>query len=444
MKFINIEYNKEYVELIQAFIPDYKEKNLILGKAGPDLVLIDDEKKESTPVDYKVFTTQKSTIKHHLYKVLRKYSKKDLPWGMLVGVNPLKLFESLQNSYGIEKSKSLLKEKYHLSQEKIDLGFEVLKNQEPIKEKYKNHYSIYIDIPFCLSKCSYCSYPTYIGQDEQVIDSYLNALKKEIIGVSAHLDYNIASIYIGGGTPSAIGKDRLEDLLGFLLSFVNTPDEFTVELGRPDSFDEDLVTNLKNYGVNRICINPQSLNDQTLSNIGRRHKAKDIAEAYKQARSAGDYTINMDLIMGLDDINSFDQSLESVVRLQPDEITIHGLAYKKGADLKNQYVAQDSNYEEIRDQIIQNTTYRPYYLYRQKNIYNNSENIGYTRGQGSIYNVCMMSDVHSVIAMGLGGSSKIFNDKNLTRHMNNRDLNAYIDKVDQDIEAKIELLKKGY
>lgn len=436
MKFVNINYNKEYVELIQAFIRDYKDLDLILGKAKGDLILIHPQGKEKIKIEDGIFENEKSNIKHHLYLLLKDFTQKDLSWGMLVGVNPLKLFLSLEEKYSLEEAKEILADKYQLDMDKIDLGFEIIEEQRYYRQTYQDYYSIYIDIPFCHSRCLYCSYPTLVGADESSKDMYIKTLKKEIIEISRHLKGKLACIYIGGGTPAAIGKNRLLDLVNFIDTFLDQPIEYSLELGRPDSFDTDLLRQVKNYGIGRICINPQSFNDKTLEKIGRKHTSSDVIRKFKACQDLGFESINMDLIMGLDDLSSFKAGLEEIGKFQPEELTIHGLARKKGANLKEETLDQ-KGFEEARDSFIKNSAYRPYYLYRQKNIYNNSENIGYTKTRPCLYNIAMMGEVHSVIGFGLASTSKFIKDGKKESYMNQRSLSGYIENIDEDIEKKL-------
>lgn len=444
IEYLNFKYNKEYKELIEAFIPNLKDKGLILVLELEEYLL------KITIGDYKDSVNinknlkEKTSIKQGIYKLLSKYKKRDLKWGILVGVNPLKLFKSLEEKWGTLKAREVLKDIYYIEKEKIELGFEILNLQKPIKDKLKKKSSIYINIPFCPSKCKYCSYPTYLT-DESLMDEYIDLLILEIKSFFKNFNSEITSIYIGGGTPSSVGVERLEKLLHEIKPIIEKSEEFTIELGRPDTISEQLLNMIKKYRVDRISINPQSMKDKTLRSIGRNHTKDDIIDKILLARKLGFKNINMDLIIGLpgEEKEDFISTLEYIKKLKPESLSVHSLALKKGSKLtEEKYRGKaEEDFQRIRDDFVEKNFYIPYYLYRQKHMYLNIENIGYSKnGFESLYNIAMMEDIQNIYGFGLGSSTKIVND-NIKRQMNPRTLKDYKDNIEKTVLDKLDLYR---
>ncbi|MDO5028269.1 MAG: coproporphyrinogen dehydrogenase HemZ [Bacillota bacterium] len=444
LELINISYNKEYLELAQAFIPDLgrseekltleRKNNIVHGKLGTF--------KDQLSIE-PFFGQEKTDLKRLIYKFLSKYTEKDLAWGILVGVNPLKLVRRLIREHGLNKAKIILSQGYFLSEEKINLALDVIKNQEPLVEKLRAKAHVYVDIPFCPSKCHYCSYPTYL-MDQDKMAAYTQGVIEELEIFFQNTNKKISTIYIGGGTPSALGRENLEKIIKKLETYIRDPEEFTVEIGRPDTINRDLLLMLKDHQVSRISINPQSMNDQTLKNIGRNHQAVDIERTYKLARDLGFDNINMDLIMGLpgEGPEDFKESLDRLRILDPASISIHSLTLKKGSELQEGAYkeAGDLAFAQVRKDFMENSAYLPYYLYRQKYIYLNLENIGFCkRGREGLYNIAMMEDLGPVLAFGLGASSKIIKDHGLKRLMNPRRLKDYLAQTQASGLKKIKI-----
>lgn len=440
IEFIDIDYNKEYIELIQAF--GFSKDSLGFVRLDDDQLTINLNGFESSIRLTPVFDNFKSNIKHHLYLALKDITGTELPWGMLVGVSPLKLFVSLKDRFG-ENAISILRDKYLVSESKIKLGYQVLENQKHISTGYKNRYSLYINVPFCPSRCSYCSYPTY-KIDDQLEEDYVQALLQEITEVSLVLKDNPASIYIGGGTPSALQISNLQKIVRSLKDRFGCSDEFTVEIGRPDTINKELLLMLDQEGIDRISINPQTTKSTTLDLIGRDHTVEEFLKVYSMAKSMESFEINIDLIAGLpgETLEDFRSSLEKIIDLNPDNISVHNLSIKKGAELERK--DQSLDFTVIRDKIMSGSDYTPYYLYRQKNMVDSSENIGYTKkGSECLYNIIMMHDVHSVIGLGAASSTKLL-QKGIKRHMNYRSVHQYISQIDRQIDDKLKILRSVF
>ncbi len=442
IEFKNLEYQKEYKELAQFFLDDgdytfikNEDRLEFYSQNYHDEILISEN-----------FNNEKSNLKESIYKLLENYTKMKLPWGILVGVNPIKKFRKILNKNN-DKSFDILSNKYLIDKSKIDLGLEVKKTQDPIFENIKDKTSIYIDIPFCATRCSYCAYPTY-RLDDNLITDYIKALEKEV-QESLNRGLEISSIYIGGGTPSSIGWRNLEKVIKLVESYNSEKTEFTVEIGRPDTIDKNILDVLKYYFVDRISINPQTMNDKTLKSISRAHTSEDIKRAFFMAREMEFNNINMDLIMELpgEISEDFKHSLFEISKLDPESLTIHALSLKKSSEIRLNGVDKKfgDNFSKIRDEFINLTDYVPYYLYRQKNINPFLENIGYSKpGYESIYNIAMMEDINNIIGFGISSTTKILQKNGLKKHMNHRNIKDYIENIDKDIKDKLILMEELY
>lgn len=440
INFNNISYNKEYKELIQAFIPNIEDEGLLMDLKIKDKNIIIKINKKTYEYLLKDQLKEKTSIKQGIYKALSNYTKKSLQWGILVGVNPLKLIRKLLEKYERDETRRILEDLYFIKKEKIDLSFQVIDNQKEAIKKLRGR-SIYINIPFCPSKCSYCSYPTLVINEDKM-DTYVEALTKEIgLFFKSYLK-DFTSIYVGGGTPSALGPNRLERVLKTIRTYVNDYLELTVEVGRPDTISKDLLRVLKENGVSRISINPQTMKDQTLKSLNRNHSSKDVKEAFKLSKDHGFSNINMDLIIGLpgEEPSDFKDTLYEIKDLGPTSISVHSLALKKGSNLtKDGYKAKrQEEFEEIRNSFVIENEYKPYYLYRQKHMFLNIENISYSReGSMCLYNIAMMEDLENIVAFGLGASSKFIKDGKIKRIMNPRLLDEYVNTVSEQVEKKL-------
>ena len=397
----------------------------------------------------------RNLLKRVLYNIFSDITSKKLPWGTLTGIRPVKIPLALvEQGMGDEEILNHFKSEYLVNDVKARLSLSVARNEHRLLSDidYKNGYSLYIGIPFCPTTCLYCSFTSYpISMWKNGVDSYLDALMKELSYLSGLLKYKKPdSIYIGGGTPTTLLPHQLERLFDFIYGNfdVSHAREFTVEAGRPDSIDEDKLKVIKKYGIDRISVNPQTMNQKTLDFIGRRHTVEDVRKAFKLARECGFGNINMDLIVGLpqetkDDVK---YTLEEVSKLDPDSLTVHSLAIKRAAALnmfKERYAdCHIENTDEIMDMTYDFSLshgYEPYYLYRQKNMAGSLENVGYAKkDKAGIYNILIMEEKQSIFAAGANSQSKIvFHDENRVERIENvKDVTNYIERVDEMIERK--------
>ena len=396
-----------------------------------------------------------------LYTKLSAQLNKTLPWGYLTGVRPSKIAYTLLEK-GADREQ-ILKEftkKHLVSEKKAQLALQVAQTEKSILEKmdYKNGYSLYIGIPFCPTTCLYCSFTSYsLAAYQSKVQPYLEALLKEMKYVSeAMRGRRLDTVYFGGGTPTTLSAGQLDMLLTelerqFDLSACR---ELTVEAGRPDSITYEKLCVLKAHHVDRISINPQTMNQQTLDLIGRRHTVEQIEEAFALAGKAGLDNINMDMILGLPGENKemVQHTLEKIKALAPESLTVHSLAIKRAAALniwREKYLdLQMDNSDEIVSMAADyahQMGHQPYYMYRQKNMAGNFENVGYSKpGLECIYNILIMEEKQTIIAMGAGASTKIvFQNETeggqagrIERIENVKDVTNYIQRIDEMIERK--------
>lgn len=402
----------------------------------------------------------KNAMKRFLYQKLSAITGHTLPWGILTGIRPTKLvYEQLEKGETEERIYHWMRSEYLCSDEKIAVSIDIAGRElELLKEiDYRQGYSIYIGIPFCPSTCLYCSFTSYsAAKYADYIGKYLTALKKEIRSFSGCFPgKKLTSVYLGGGTPTTLSAEQLDDLLGLVknqFDFSNVK-EFCVEAGRPDSITRDKLEVLMKWGVDRISINPQSMQQRTLDLIGRNHTIEQVKEAFSLAREVGHKNINMDIILGLPGENPDDvaDTLEQIQCLNPESLTVHTLAVKRAARLnlmKEQYSDQKaSQVGTMLEQTIQfakNNEYLPYYLYRQKNMADNLENIGYSRfGKEGLYNILIMEEKQTILALGAGGMSKfVFHKENRLERVDNvKSVTDYIDRIDEMIARKKNFLE---
>ncbi len=398
----------------------------------------------------------KRKMKRALYELMAKYYEPMSKWGILVGIRPVKIVHELMDQ-GLSASeiRIQLSEMYLISEEKIDLLLEIAQKERPYLFPIESDkISIYICIPFCPTRCLYCSFPSNsLEKKAKLVPVYLEKLLEEIrftFNLIHEKGQVIDCIYIGGGTPTSLDAVQMEVLLQTIceatdLSLVK---EFTVEAGRPDTIDETKLKVLKEYGVDRICINPQTMNDKTLKLIGRDHKVSDIQEVMKMAKNMGFRSINMDLIMGLpeEDMASASVTIEETLKLDPENITIHTLAIKRASRLhesiENFELSHDDTVESmmnVSEVSLRANGYAPYYMYRQKNMIGHLENVGYAKiGYESLYNMRIMEERHTIIALGAGAVSKICfpNENRFERVANFKGVEDYITRFDEVLVKK--------
>lgn len=401
----------------------------------------------------------RNKLKRMLYHGLSTITHKELPWGTLTGVRPTKIaFERLENHVTKTEIMAYMKMEYLCSDEKIKTSLQVAERELQLLQKmdYKNGYSVYIGIPFCPSTCLYCSFTSYsLDRFGDVVEQYLQALYQEIsYAATCYQDRKLTTIYLGGGTPTTLTEGQLDQLLTHIdksFDFTHVM-EYTVEAGRPDSITADKLKVLKNHGVSRISINPQTMRQRTLDIIGRRHSVEQVTQAFHLARELGHDNINMDIIIGLPGENKEDvaYTLQEIDKLKPDSLTVHTLALKRAARLnieKTQY--QDMTPKDTIDMLdltidyAKKSGYLPYYLYRQKNMADNLENIGYAQyGKEGLYNILIMEEKQTILALGAGALSKfVFHDENRIERVENvKSLKDYIERIDEMIKRKRDFL----
>ncbi len=399
----------------------------------------------------------KNALKHLLYGILSVYTGKKLPWGNLTGIRPTKIPYSMLEK-GKEKDEIIayMKEMYSCSDKKALLAYDIAKREREILSKihYEQGYSLYIGIPFCPTTCLYCSFTSYsIASCRNKVDAYLSALEKEIDYVAeAFKDKTMDSLYIGGGTPTTLEAEQLERLLSYVAAKLDlsTVLEYTVEAGRADSITRAKLEVLKKHGVTRISVNPQTMKEETLKLIGRRHTVEQVKEAFALAREIGFDNINMDLILGLPNETKEDveETLRQVKELDPDSLTVHSLAIKRASKMSQWIQEQGIQCLNNTDETMESSAKAaeemgmyPYYLYRQKNMSGNFENVGYSRdGKYGIYNILIMEEMQSIVALGAGTVSKnVMGEGRIERCDNVKDVDLYIAQIDEMIARKRKL-----
>jgi len=460
----DMTFEQDIRELLMAFYPEEKYiytdedvfLSLLLSKDNTDYhikIKSEDNILEfSSPLRDTKFDT-KNDLKRNIYINLLNLGNKKLPWGTLTGIRPTKIvMEMLENDMSLEDIKKHLKEVYLVSDKRIKLCTDTAKNEFNILKKidYKNGYSLYIGIPFCPTRCLYCSFTSYsIAQWKKDTDTYVEALCKELLAVSKMYEgKKLQTIYMGGGTPTSLEGYQLSKILNVVKTNFDLSNllELTVEAGRPDSITREKLEALKDVGVDRISINPQTMQQKTLDLIGRYHTIEDIFESYKLARDVGFENINMDFIIGLngETLEDVIDSFTKVRTFAPESITIHSLALKRAARLNTENKREIMDNDLILSMINTATDtcadlgLEPYYLYRQKNMAGNLENIGFSKpGKECLYNILIMEEKQTIIACGAGTSSKIvFGDGRIERIENVKDPKLYIERLDEMIMRK--------
>lgn len=400
---------------------------------------------------------KKTITKLSLYNILTKYYNNEADYGILTGVRPVKIItESRINGISDKQIERILKETYKVNNKRINLMFKVADVEKKYIEENKKDksYSLYIGIPFCPTKCSYCSFTSFTKYDEEILDSYVNILIDEIsqtIEIALKNSLKLNTIYFGGGTPTVLNIKHFNKLFNTIKKYYNLNEirEITVEAGRPDTINREKIKCIKENNVNRISINPQTMNKKTLSLIGRNHTPEEIIDKFKIAREEQIGIINMDVIVGLPEEKEkeIDYTMKSIMELKPENLTVHTLAYKKGSDLYKKYNMDKDNEKvkkmhEIIKEHCMNLGYHPYYMYRQKNIKGNLENIGYSlKNKECIYNIMIIEEKETILACGAGATSKILNkDNKIIRVPGFKNLRDYKNRNIETIEKKIKML----
>lgn len=411
----------------------------------------------------------KRALSHVMLDVLEQYSGMTQQWGILTGVRPTKLYHKMRKE-GLSDQAIFdkLKADYRLSDAKINLLKEIVAIQLkviPDLDELGREISIYIGVPFCPTMCAYCTFPAYAIQSNRKagrVDKFIDGLHIELREMGKWLtekNMRITSIYWGGGTPTSIEADEMDALYQTMFDAFPNPEtirEITVEAGRPDTITPEKIEVLKKWGIDRISVNPQSYTQETLKAIGRHHTVEETVEKFWLSREMGMNNINMDLIIGLpnEGIEEFRHSLEESAKMQPESLTVHTLSFKRASEMtrnKDKYKVADRDTVGEMMQMASDWTeangYVPYYLYRQKNILGNLENVGYCKpGEESIYNIVIMEEVQTILGIGCGASSKFVHPETgkITQFHNPKDPAAYILTFEESIEKKIAILNELY
>ena len=400
-------------------------------------------------------TETKNRLKRMIYRFLAEKTGHELPWGDLTGIRPTKIpMHLLEEGWKNVDIARYMKEAYFTSPEKTALAIATANRERAILQQfdYEKGYSLYVGIPFCPTICLYCSFGSHpLKQWEHMVEPYLEALFRELAFIAERMrERPLHTVYIGGGTPTTLTAEQLERLLSFLEEQFSFDElrEFTVEAGRPDTITEEKLAVLRRHPVSRISINPQTMNPATLDLIGRKHTVKETVEKFHLARSLGFDNINMDLIVGLpgEGREEVARTLEAVKELSPDSLTVHSLALKRATRLhlfKEQYepISFENSAEIMRmtGQCAAEMGMSPYYLYRQKNIAGNFENVGYARvDKEGIYNILIMEEKQTIMAAGSGASTKFVfcGGSRIERVENVKDLKNYVERIDEMLERK--------
>lgn len=486
---VDLKFHKscyELKELIKEFIPaedfeiinDYvktsqnqsskpsKEKksafptphgDIRVGGADGDMQDISaaDQETEIIKIELPDGDMDRNAAKRFIYDTFAELTGYRPEWGTLTGVRPTKMANELMYMQGLSSDdvRSIFSDEYYVSKEKTDLVMDTCENQRFITgEPAGNSAGVYIGIPFCPTRCLYCSFASYQAKPE-AMERYLEALLKEVEVTGtrmSELGITAESIYLGGGTPTSLSADAMDRLLSHVRKYIDMTGikEFCVEAGRPDTITAEKLQVIKANGADRISINPQTMNDSTLELIGRSHRVEDIYRAFEMAKASGIPHINTDLIAGLpgEDYDMFMDSLKKVIELEPSNITVHTLAVKRASKLRE--LDANYNYDKSADvgrmvsdarTLLAENGYFPYYMYRQKHMRGNFENVSYAKkGTESPYNIRIMDEHQTIIAMGAGGISKAYyeGENRLERVPNVSNFEIYIDRIDEMIQRK--------
>lgn len=465
------KYEYEIHSLTKAFYPEEDVKVLSPESAVRDKAILEmvprleiffedgEVKIRGEAGEREASSESKDAFGAALYQYFSDLTGKKLPWGNLTGIRPTKIaMTMLEEGKGEAEILDFLREKHFVSEEKALLGLDIAKREKELLSQidYQNGYSLYIGIPFCPTTCLYCSFTSFpIAGWKKRVGDYLAALEKEIdFTADIYRDKKIDTIYIGGGTPTTLEPEELERLFTKLESSFDLTGlkEFTVEAGRADSITAEKLAVLKSHGVTRISVNPQTMKDETLKLIGRQHTVAQVRDAFLLARQAGFTNINMDMILGLPGETKEDvaATIEALKELSPDSLTVHSLAVKRASHLQEWIeehgLSMLKNTEEtmrIAADGAKALSMKPYYLYRQKNMAGNFENVGYAReGCYGIYNILIMEEKQTIVACGAGSVSKrVYPDGRIERSENVKDVSQYIERIGEMIERKRVLLE---
>ena len=414
-----------------------------------------------TGTDVQIRRARKRQVKMALYELLKQITGMQPPWGALTGIRPTRLlYEGLDMGLSLPEARARLKTEFDVSEDRARLLCDIADMQRGVRSVPDGMFDLYIGIPFCRTRCSYCSFSSgEIGRNGKLVAPYTQALLHEI-EASAQLireaNLRVRAAYIGGGTPTAIPCGNLEAILAAAQREFPDAVEWTVEAGRPDTIDREKLIMLRAHDVGRISVNPQTFNDETLARIGRMHTGEDTVRAYMLARELGFDDINMDLIAALpgETPEIFADTVRRVIELAPESVTVHSLAIKRSSKLHEQLHVSGAGHTQVSSEgaaemiafarhSLMDAGWRPYYLYRQKYMAGNLENVGYARpGKACLYNIGNMEETAPVLALGAGGITKWLFDRDLRieRAANLKNIEEYINRIDEMVERKRALI----
>ncbi len=467
---IGHSFNYELEKLCRIFLPF--EKIAVLNEIkSDDIYAVCELKKDGKTASARLWAgdlyrecerecqnddkSQELTLATCLYECFSELTAYNPPWGLLTGVRPVKLYHKLCDEQGVDATTDYFKKKLYVSDEKISLCYDTMKPEYEIIERSGNDsFSLYISVPFCPSRCAYCSFVSHsVDKAKNLMEPYVELLCKEIRKtgkIAKELNLKLETVYIGGGTPVALNAKQLETVMGAVTNSFDLRgiSEYTVEAGRPDAITEDKLIAIKQGGATRISINPQTMNDSVLREIGRNHTAEETRQAFRMARKIGFDNINMDLIAGLptDTFDSFKATIKEVIELDPESVTVHSLSMKRASTLSTSGQLPDMSVGEEAAKMVDYARKRlteaeilPYYLYRQSKTVGNLENVGYAkRGYEGLYNVYIMDETHTILACGASGVTKLRepDSTRIERIYNYKYPYEYIDRFDEMMARK--------
>ena len=477
---INHPFQYEIEKLIRTFFPfekiettsfrngegryiltrvDFEEKSALLYvelSLSGKVQSADDSVKRETDDDYVWKTEIEKRLAQLLFGLLFEETGYYPPWGILTGIRPSKLMVSFCEKYGQQRAREIFEQEFLVTKDKTTLALTVAENEKRIIRKSKpNSFSLYVSIPFCPSRCSYCSFVSSSNeQAKKLIPEYIQKLVdelKETASIVEKLNLELKSIYVGGGTPTALSADELKVVIDAVNELFSPSGdvEFTVEAGRPDSITEKKLVVIKDSGAQRISVNPQSFNDEVLRQIGREHTSEQTENALILAKSFDFDCINTDVIVGLpsDNLQSFEATMKKLLTFEPENITVHTLALKRSSFLQNEGHEFEKANEAVEmlnsaTALLKENGYKPYYMYRQSKCLGNLENVGWTlEGKECEYNIQMMEETHTVLAVGAGAVSKLKRGDKIERIFNFKYPFEYISQFDEIISRKAHIFE---
>lgn len=468
IKLNNLKYRYDVYQMFNIY---YALDEIKFEEDGNYIINIEEDKISFSFNDFyrecNVLENIKEDIKRLIFSSLKEITGDYYPWGILVGIRPSKIaLKYLEEGKSEKEIIDLFAKKHLASEEKAKLCIKVAKKEQELVNKDEKSIAIYIGMAFCPTRCFYCSFTANpIGSNKKLVNPYLEALTYEIREMKKYVNernLKIESVYFGGGTPTAVNNEEFEDIMKEIYNaFVLDKEilEFTVECGRPDSITLEKLQTMRKYNTTRISINPQTMNDETLKMIGRGHTSKDVIDKFNLARNLGFDDINMDMIIGLpgEGIKEAEYTANEILKLRPDSLTVHGLSLKRASILFENFILkkgiqikkQDelSLMYEVSRNLAKSLNIEPYYMYRQKNMVGNMENLGYSKeGKECLYNIQMIEDKQTIIALGADAVSKVvfLEENRIERFGNVKDIREYTSRIKEMVEEKIKLLDELY